>query len=304
MKALRLILIASIIIMGAITSPHLTTKADEAAPLYPDVPANHIYAEGISLMTENQYVEGYLNGDFVPNGAVNRVEALKMILNFAGTKIDNSESHIIPFPDVDNAAWYIPYVATAFTNGIIKGNDDGTLKPETTVNRAEALKMLVLAMNLTKELPNITNDYWYSAYMAYGKEHALITPDITGDYLPGATLSRGELCDLLYRFSVSPYIGQSEYGKATYYGYSFDGHNTASGTPLEAYGFMAAHKTLAFGTIVRVINTETNLFVDVEIVDRGPYGEGRIIDLTPAAFEVLAPLSAGILNVRLEVLSN
>jgi len=144
----------------------------------------------------------------------------------------------------------------------------------------------------------------YSAYIAYGEQKAFITPDANNDYLPSAKLTRGELCDLLYRFANAPYTGQSEWGKATYYGYSFDGANTASGKALEAYGYMGAHKTLPFGTIVRVINVDTNLYVDIEIVDRGPYGEGRIIDLTPAAFEVLSPLGAGILNVRLEVLTN
>ena len=66
---------------------------------------------------------------------------------------------------------------------------------------------------------------------------------------------------------------------------------------------MAAHKTLPFGTIVRVTNPTTEKWVDVTIFDRGPFVEGRIIDLTPSTFEHLAPLSSGIVNVELEIIS-
>jgi rare lipoprotein A len=148
----------------------------------------------------------------------------------------------------------------------------------------------------------VASDEWFSAYIAYGSEHALLVPDSMGDYLPSAELTRGELADLIYRFKKEPYTSQVEYGIASYYGYSFDGHNTASGTALNAYGYMAAHKTLPFGTIVRITNLSTNTYVDVEVVDRGPYTEGYVIDLTPTAFEQIGSLSTGILNVRLEVL--
>ncbi|MFA5792611.1 MAG: septal ring lytic transglycosylase RlpA family protein [Candidatus Gracilibacteria bacterium] len=301
MKASRLIAISVIILFSQTVAG---TYAEEQERQYTDVPENHIYADGIAYMTELGYVEGYPNGDFLPMQEINRVEALKMILSFAKTPLGLSTVSPITFPDANDNEWYMPYVRTAFVSNILTGNEDGTLRPEETINRAEALKMLVLAMDLKSELPNISSDYWYSAYMAYGEEKALISPDANNDFLPGAELTRGELCDLLYRWADSPYTGQSEYGKATYYGYSFDGANTASGKPLEAYGYMGAHKTLPFGTIVRVINIDTNTYVDIEIVDRGPYGEGRIVDLTPVAFEAIGQLSAGILNVRLEVLSN
>lgn len=303
MKALRLNILALILLFSQTVVLCIAVDTENTA-LYADLEDNHIYKDGIYYMTEKGYVDGYPNGDFLPMKEINRVEALKMILSFANVPIGLSSVAPINFPDAIDSEWYMPYVRTAYTNGIMTGNEDGTLKPEDGVNRAEALKMLVLAMDLKSELPNISNDYWYSAYMAYGEQKALITPDANGDYTPSAKLTRGELCDLLYRFDKAPYTGQSEYGKATYYGYGLDGHNTASGKALEAYGFMSAHKTLPFGTIVRVINTDTNLYVDVEIVDRGPYIEGRILDLTPAAFEVLGSLSSGILNVRLEVMAN
>lgn len=97
-------------------------------------------------------------------------------------------------------------------------------------------------------------------------------------------------------------IGFTEEGVASYYGYSFDGRRTASGELLDTASFMAAHKTLPFGTIARITN-ESGFYVEVRIVDRGPYVDGRIVDLTPAAFEALDPLSKGVTKVTLEVIS-
>jgi resuscitation-promoting factor RpfB len=67
----------------------------------------------------------------------------------------------------------------------------------------------------------------------------------------------------------------------------------------QADGLSAAHKTLPFGTVVRVENLDNGKYVNVVIRDRGPYIEGRIIDLSDEAFERLAPLSSGVFNARI-----
>jgi hypothetical protein len=222
----------------------------------------------------------------------------------SGQEVEAIEPAAPLFPDLELGSWYEPYVKLAYGLNIMTGNDDGTLRPENTVNRAEALKMLINAAGKTSELPPVALDTWYSAYLAYAQEHALLIPDIAGDYLPSQTLTRGELADLIYRFDRQPFAsGTLEYGIASYYGYSFDGHNTASGTALDTDGYMAAHKTLAFGTKIRITNLDNETYVDVTVVDRGPYTDGYVVDLTPAAFEQIGALSSGILRVRLEVLN-
>jgi rare lipoprotein A len=65
-------------------------------------------------------------------------------------------------------------------------------------------------------------------------------------------------------------------------------------------GLMAAHRTLPFGTKVRVTNVATGKQVTVTIRDRGPYIDGRIIDLSDTAFNQLSPKSRGVLNVKIE----
>jgi len=64
-------------------------------------------------------------------------------------------------------------------------------------------------------------------------------------------------------------------------------------------GLTAAHPTLPFGTLVTVTDDETGRSVTVTINDRGPFGPGRVIDLSPEAFAVLQPLGAGVLDVQL-----
>lgn len=93
-----------------------------------------------------------------------------------------------------------------------------------------------------------------------------------------------------------------ETGKASFYSPSLEGGRTASGEILHQAQMVAAHKTLPFGTLVRVTNTTNNRSVVVRIIDRGPYVAGRVIDLSAGAFSEIATLSSGLASVRLAVL--
>ena len=94
-----------------------------------------------------------------------------------------------------------------------------------------------------------------------------------------------------------------ETGKASYYGGKFHGRRTASGERYDKNAFTAAHKTLPFGTIVRVTAEWNQKSVEVRITDRGPYKHGRVIDLSTAAAAELGMLSKGVGNVSLEIVS-
>jgi rare lipoprotein A len=92
-------------------------------------------------------------------------------------------------------------------------------------------------------------------------------------------------------------------GLATYYGAVLDGHRTASGERFDMFAMTAAHKTLPFGTLVRVVNTRTGRSVDVRINDRGVLPGDHVIDLSYGAAKRLNILKRGIANVKLEILS-
>ena len=92
-----------------------------------------------------------------------------------------------------------------------------------------------------------------------------------------------------------------EVGIASWYGPGFDGNYTASGEIYDMNGISAAHKTLPFGTVVRVVDLETGRSVVVRINDRGPFVEGRIIDLSRGAAEELGIIDKGIARVGLRI---
>jgi rare lipoprotein A len=98
-----------------------------------------------------------------------------------------------------------------------------------------------------------------------------------------------------------PTIAQVQTGKASFYADKFEGVFTASGERYRHNKLTGAHKTLPFGTRVRVTNTENNQSVEVVINDRGPYVEGRIIDLSKQAAEILGFVNKGLADVKLEV---
>lgn len=92
-------------------------------------------------------------------------------------------------------------------------------------------------------------------------------------------------------------------GLATYYSNSLAGNRTASGDRYDPNAFTAAHRSLSFGTLLRVTRTDNQRAVIVEVNDRGPFGdERRVLDLSHAAARELGMLKAGVIEVRAEVL--
>jgi rare lipoprotein A len=92
------------------------------------------------------------------------------------------------------------------------------------------------------------------------------------------------------------------FGIASWYGAVLDGHRTASGEIFDMNGFTAAHRTLPFGTLVRVTDTRSGRSVIVRINDRGVLFSDRVIDLSRAAADQLGIRRSGITSVRLQVL--
>jgi rare lipoprotein A len=104
--------------------------------------------------------------------------------------------------------------------------------------------------------------------------------------------------------SVRPSRGAEQRGEATWYGGKFDGRKTASGERFDQDAFTAAHRTLPFGTKVRVTNLKNGRQVVVKINDRGPYGNRRrIIDVSRGAARALGMIADGVVPVMLEVVS-
>ena len=97
-------------------------------------------------------------------------------------------------------------------------------------------------------------------------------------------------------------IGYTESGIASFYAMKYHDRKTASGERLDQYSLTAAHRTLSFGTRVKVTNLKNGKSVTVKINDRGPFVKGRVIDLTQAAFKKIGNIQSGIINVNIKVI--
>jgi rare lipoprotein A len=92
-------------------------------------------------------------------------------------------------------------------------------------------------------------------------------------------------------------------GTASWYGHKFHNRKTASGKTFNQNSLMAAHRTLPFGTLVKVTNKSNNRSCIVEITDRGPYVKHRIIDVSRSAAQELGFAGEGTAKVSLEVIT-
>lgn len=101
------------------------------------------------------------------------------------------------------------------------------------------------------------------------------------------------------RPSPAPPSGNSQEGQASRYASSFEGEETASGERYDPEAMTAAHRSLPMGTRVTVTNKANGRSVTVRINDRGPYVDGRIIDLSSAAFYRIGSQGSGLLDVRI-----
>ena len=98
--------------------------------------------------------------------------------------------------------------------------------------------------------------------------------------------------------------GFSQRGIASFYAEAFHGRTTANGETFDMNAMTCAHLTLPFGTVLKVTNLDNDRTTTVRINDRGPYIEGRIIDLSKGAARSLNMIESGTANVLIEVIGS
>jgi rare lipoprotein A len=132
-------------------------------------------------------------------------------------------------------------------------------------------------------------------------------PFLAGAALIAASLAAATGCGrrVTARVPVAPPpapLGWSETGVASWYGIPYDGRRAASGEIFDMHALTAAHRTLPFDTWLEVTNLQNGKRVTVRINDRGPFVDGRIIDLAMGAAEEIDMVRAGLAKVRLKVI--
>jgi rare lipoprotein A len=107
---------------------------------------------------------------------------------------------------------------------------------------------------------------------------------------------------LVAHLTESPKPIKSWVGNASWYGTEFNGRRTADGERFDSESLTAAHPNLPFGSVVRVVNQRNGRFEVVRINDRGPYQEGREIDVSYRVARQIGLLHSGVSQVRLELI--
>ncbi|WP_034256686.1 septal ring lytic transglycosylase RlpA family protein [Adhaeribacter aquaticus] len=95
----------------------------------------------------------------------------------------------------------------------------------------------------------------------------------------------------------------TEFGKASYYSNKLQGRKMANGNPYRKGKRTAAHKTLPFGTKLRVTNQQNGKSVKVRVTDRGPFVKGRVVDLSLHAAKRIDMVQTGVVPVKIKVLN-
>lgn len=268
------------------TKIKLKTPWDPAT--YPSLEFDDINQEGwyINVLKEGlvrQLITGYADNTIKPLQEVKKADFFTMLHRVVpnelqsniteGTKVAN---------DVYGGQWFANGLSFALDKEIISKDEEENINPLTELSRGQVAQYI----------------YEYNAWLNQRLNptaEATPDPEPTPEPEPATPTASSDSSDFT--------VGYTEAGIASYYGNALAGARTASGETYQPDELIAAHKTLPFGTIVRVTNPDDGAWVEVRIIDRGPYVDGRIIDLSTSAFEAIKALSAGLAQVEMEVIS-
>jgi rare lipoprotein A len=288
--------------------------ATDTAP-FSDVAVGSRYYIAVKHLKENGLVIGYEDGTFKPLQEINRAEAIK-VLQLAVKKDNTNPAKEIEatadatgadgfaFDDVTEDAWYYPYIRRAWEDGVVKGYPDGLFHPEKTINTAESLKIVIEQENLplpaavtTPPYGDVPVDAWFAPYAQVSSEKTLIVASRgEGKLYPADNMNRGDFAELIYHLIQSR--DGHRFSRATWYSDSLSMQSTANRELYIPTNLTAAHKTLPFGTTVKVTNSSNGKSVEVRINDRGPYVTGVELDLSRSAFEAIASTGAGVIFIE------
>ena len=259
---------------------------------FPDIHPRDWFFPYIQRGHEQEIIEGFDDGTFHPEKHVTRAEFLKMLItsfridpdSILKKETDAKQSNAIEPEIIDLPDEEVPEV------------------PEITESELEYTNLDEIEQY--DSTPNIP-EFWFTPFIEVAKHFNLLPNPEASAY---ESMTRGEVAELIYRTQkVQDKKFKSKYrysgeGIASYYDKEFAGKLTASREIYDPLAITAAHRTLPFGTQLKVWNTERD-FVIVRINDRGPYHEERVLDLSRTAFEKLAPISKGVIQVEFQVFS-
>ncbi len=175
--------------------------------LFSDLREDNFSYDAVRFLKDHGVISGYEDGTFRPDQVVTRAEALKLIAKTLA--INTTSSGKLPFHDVSEHDWHWPFVMAAYERRIVGGYEDGTFKPAQTVNKAEFLKMLMIAAkekvpSEVKSVPfdDVAISDWYAPY-AFVASDKNILPLKSSAFDGDKGMTRAETAATLYRLVLS-----------------------------------------------------------------------------------------------------
>lgn len=175
---------------GAVTT---TIPFTDAKGHWAEIYIDQLYKAGI--------VSGKTTTTFDPNGLITRAELTKVAMK-AFIKAELPVIIENPFSDVSAGDWYAPFVEQARIQGILAGYSDGTFKPNNSITRAEALKILILASGLdyagtASYFSDVPQEVWFTPYVSYAKNNGIVGGYEDGTFKPENSVTRAEVTKMV-----------------------------------------------------------------------------------------------------------
>ncbi len=195
---------------GTLPAPSIPTTTSGCKPQvskFVDI-KGHKYESFIEQARSQCIVSGVSDGEyFSPDFSLTRAELAKIIVTSdKDLTAKLASKRLSTFRDVSDSAWYGSYVSLMKQEGIIAGYQDGTFKPERTVNRAEAIKMILAAKDIAISGGSATNykdvpvNAWFAPYISYIQSHQILGGKIIGSerfFFPDTPITRAEAIKVL-----------------------------------------------------------------------------------------------------------
>lgn len=202
-------LFSAVILLATLAVFVVSVSAHEDEHTFTDVKDTHKNMPAIEYLVSIGTLQGYDDGTFKPGNTVNRAEIMKILVKGQGIDPDPS-LYKDCFPDVTDE-WFATSVCYAEAEGWVNGYLDGTFKPANTVNKVEAIKMLVNALGLDDRLPDSVTEalfddtdssQWYAPYLKVAKNLNLLEIS-SGNFNPTAGMNRAGISENIFRTLVS-----------------------------------------------------------------------------------------------------
>jgi hypothetical protein len=179
----------------ALTATALLSPIAFSDTPFNDISDDHLYAEAITYVYDEGIVEGYSDGTYRSSDLMNRAEFTKIIIEATheSTEIDSCDTTANTRSDLITTEWYAKYICTALSNDVLDGYDDGTFKPENTINFAEASKITANAFDL--DLGGQARE-WYEPYVVAMDRLYAIPLEVDSFE---TELTRGQFAEIVYR---------------------------------------------------------------------------------------------------------